>query len=197
MRVISGRFKGVALTTPKAGTRPTTDRTKEAIFSHLDSWGVLDDARVLDLFAGTGALGIEALSRGARELVAVESSAPAAALIAQTLTALKHNRSWEHGMSARVVKARAEKYAASLRPLTRSTWCSSTRRTPSKPMHCNQLLADLASRELTSSNTVIMLERSTRSAEPAAPEGWTISDHRDYGETAVYYIELSKPIAES
>ena len=41
------------------GTRPTTDRTKEAIFSHLDSWGVLDDARVLDLFAGTGALGIE------------------------------------------------------------------------------------------------------------------------------------------
>ena len=62
----------MALTTPKPGTRPTTDRTKEAIFSHLDSWGVLDDARVLDLFAGTGALGIEALSRGARELVAVE-----------------------------------------------------------------------------------------------------------------------------
>ena len=81
MRVISGRFKGVALATPKTGTRPTTDRTKEAIFSHLDSWGVLDDARVLDLFAGTGALGIEALSRGARELVAVESSRPAAALI--------------------------------------------------------------------------------------------------------------------
>ena len=43
----------MALTTPKPGTRPTTDRTKEAIFSHLDSWGVLDDARVLDLFAGT------------------------------------------------------------------------------------------------------------------------------------------------
>ena len=98
----------MALTTPKPGTRPTTDRTKEAIFSHLDSWGVLDDARVLDLFAGTGALGIEALSRGARELVAVESAAPAAALIAKTLTALKHNRSWEPGMSARVVKARAE-----------------------------------------------------------------------------------------
>ena len=74
MRVISGRFKGVALTTPKAGTRPTTDRTKEAIFSHLDSWGVLDDARVLDLFAGTGALGIEALSRGALSAVFVENN---------------------------------------------------------------------------------------------------------------------------
>ena len=113
MHVISGRFKGVALTTPKTGTRPTTDRTKEAIFSHLDSWQVLDDARVLDLFAGTGALGIEALSRGARELVAVESSAPAAALIAKTLTALQRNRSWERGMTARVIRARAEKYVAS------------------------------------------------------------------------------------
>ena len=92
----------MALTTPKPGTRPNTDRTKEEIFSHLYAWGVRDDASVLDRFAGTGALGIEALSRGARELVAVESAAPAAALIAKTLTALKHNRSWEPGMSARV-----------------------------------------------------------------------------------------------
>lgn len=197
MRVISGRFKGVALTTPKAGTRPTTDRTKEAIFSHLDSWGVLDDARVLDLFAGTGALGIEALSRGARELVAVESSAPAAALIAQTLTALKHNRSWELGMSARVIKARAEKYAACASAVAPFDVIFIDPPYAFETEACNQLLTDLAGRELTGDDTVIMLERSTRSAEPAAPEGCTISDHRDYGETAVYYIELSKPIAES
>ena len=161
----------MALTTPKPGTRPTTDRTKEAIFSHLDSWGVLDDARVLDLFAGTGALGIEALSRGARELVAVESAAPAAALIAKTLTALKHNRSWEPGMSARVVIDPPYAFETEA---------------------CNQLLADLAGREsgeLTGEGTVIVLERSTRSDEPTAPEGWDITDRRDYGETAVYYIE--------
>lgn len=197
MRVISGRFKGVALTTPKAGTRPTTDRTKEAIFSHLDSWGVLDDARVLDLFAGTGALGIEALSRGARELVAVESSAPAAALIAQTLTALKHNRSWELGMSARVIKARAEKYAACASAVAPFDVIFIDPPYAFETEACNQLLADLASRELTSSNTVIMLERSTRSEEPTAPENWEITDRRDYGETAVYYIEPSEPIAES
>ena len=173
----------MALTTPKPGTRPTTDRTKEAIFSHLDSWGVLDDARVLDLFAGTGALGIEALSRGARELVAVESAAPAAALIAKTLTALKHNRSWEPGMSARVVKARAEKYAAAASAVAPYAFETEA---------CNQLLADLAGREsgeLTGEGTVIVLERSTRSDEPTAPEGWDITDRRDYGETAVYYIE--------
>lgn len=189
MRVISGRFKGMALTTPKPGTRPTTDRTKEAIFSHLDSWGVLDDARVLDLFAGTGALGIEALSRGARELVAVESAAPAAALIAKTLTALKHNRSWEPGMSARVIKARAEKYAASASAVAPFDVIFIDPPYAFETEACNQLLADLAARELTGDDTVIMLERSTRSAEPTAPEGWAISNRRDYGETAVYYIE--------
>ena len=189
MRVISGRFKGMALTTPKPGTRPTTDRTKEAIFSHLDSWGVLDDARVLDLFAGTGALGVEALSRGARELVAVESAAPAAALIAQTLTALKRNRAWEPGMSARVIKARAEKYAASASAVAPFDVIFIDPPYAFETEACNQLLADLAGRELTGDDTVIMLERSTRSAEPTAPEGWAISNRRDYGETAVYYIE--------
>ena len=179
----------MALTTPKPGTRPTTDRTKEAIFSHLDSWGVLDDARVLDLFAGTGALGVEALSRGARELVAVESAAPAAALIAQTLTALKCNRVWEPGMSARVIKARAEKYAASASAVAPFDVIFIDPPYAFETEACNQLLADLAARELTGDDTVIMLERSTRSAEPTAPEGWAISNRRDYGETAVYYIE--------
>lgn len=182
----------MALTTPKPGTRPTTDRTKEAIFSHLDSWGVLDDARVLDLFAGTGALGVEALSRGARELVAVESAAPAAALIAQTLTALKRNRSWEPGMSARVVKARAEKYAAAASAVAPFDVIFIDPPYAFETEACNQLLADLAAREsgeLTGEGTVIVLERSTRSDEPTAPEGWDITDRRDYGETAVYYIE--------
>ena len=189
MRVISGRFKGVALTTPKPGTRPTTDRTTEAIFSHLDSWGVLDDAHVLDLFAGTGALGIEALSRGARELVAVESSAPAATLIAKTLTTLKHNRSWETGMVARVVKARAEKYAASTSAVAPFEVIFIDPPYAFETESCNQLLAGLADGGLTNERTVIVLERSTRSEEPSAPVGWTITDRRDYGETAVYYIE--------
>lgn len=206
MHVISGRFKGVALTTPKTGTRPTTDRTKEAIFSHLDSWQVLDDARVLDLFAGTGALGIEALSRGARELVAVESSAPAAALIAKTLTALQRNRSWERGMTARVIRARAEKYVASgaARSASNADAAGGSAKSAAfdvifidppyafETEACNRLLADLAGREsgeLTGEGTVIVLERSTRSDEPTAPEGWDITDRRDYGETAVYYIE--------
>ncbi|MEE0654702.1 MAG: RsmD family RNA methyltransferase, partial [Bifidobacterium criceti] len=60
MHVITGRFKGTPLATPLSVTRPTMDRTKEALFSRLEARGLLEDARVLDLFGGTGALGIEA-----------------------------------------------------------------------------------------------------------------------------------------
>ena len=70
MRVIAGTWRGLRLASvPGTGTRPTADRVKEAIFSRLESRYVLDGANVLDLYAGTGALGIEALSRGAATLV--------------------------------------------------------------------------------------------------------------------------------
>jgi len=76
MRVIAGRYKGRRLAAPAGpDTRPTSDRTREALFSVLGSR--VEGARVLDLFAGSGALGIEALSRGASEATFVETS-PAA-----------------------------------------------------------------------------------------------------------------------
>ncbi|PLS25057.1 n6-adenine-specific methylase [Bifidobacterium imperatoris] len=182
----------MALATPKTGTRPTTDRTKEAIFSHLDSWGVLDEARVLDLFAGTGALGIEALSRGARELVAVESSRPAAALIAKTLADLKKNRSWSADLRARVLVKKAEAVADGFGEPFDVIFIDPPY--AYETAACDQLLADLAVGSATHESTVIMLERSIRSDDPTAPEGWEITEHRNYGETAVFYIE---PIAES
>lgn len=78
MRVISGSAGGLKLTAPRGtATRPTTDRVKEALFSILDHAGVLEEAHVLDLFAGSGALGIEALSRGAASCVFVEKNRPA------------------------------------------------------------------------------------------------------------------------
>lgn len=197
MRVISGRFKGVALTTPKTGTRPTTDRTKEAMFSRLDSWGVLDDARVLDLFAGTGALGIEALSRGARELIAVEANGPAAALIAKTLTALKRHRAWEPDMVARVIKTKAEKYATPA--ISGSVVAHAFDVIFIDPPYafeteaCERLLSDLVDSGMAGERTVIVLERSARSDEPTMPAGWEIGERRDYGETAVFYLEAVVP----
>ena len=86
MRVVSGRFGGRRLQAPGGrGTRPTSDRVREALFSTL---GPLEGAAVLDLFAGSGALAIEALSRGAARAVLVERDARAAAVIRANLDLL-------------------------------------------------------------------------------------------------------------
>jgi 16S rRNA (guanine966-N2)-methyltransferase len=86
MRVIAGRLGGRRLAAPRGqATRPTSDRVREALFSVL---GDVSGAHVLDLFAGTGALGIEALSRGARRVVFVESARPALAILRQNLADL-------------------------------------------------------------------------------------------------------------
>ncbi|HEY1834092.1 MAG TPA: 16S rRNA (guanine(966)-N(2))-methyltransferase RsmD [Solirubrobacteraceae bacterium] len=86
MRIIAGELGGRRLKAPAGrGTRPTAERVREALFAML---GALDGERVLDLFAGSGALGIEALSRGAVHAVFVERDAAAARLLAENLTAL-------------------------------------------------------------------------------------------------------------
>lgn len=111
MRVIAGRFAGIALQTPRSGTRPTTDRTKEALFSHLDAEGILTPgSSVLDLFAGTGALAFEALSRGADHAVLVDRSPQAVALIRKAAGAIRRHASWDAGsMSIDVLRLPAEK----------------------------------------------------------------------------------------
>ena len=83
MRVIAGRAGGVRLVSPKNGVRPTMDRVKAAIFSSLGEMVI--GARVLDLFAGTGALGIEALSRGAESALFVEKDRQSIAAIDKNL----------------------------------------------------------------------------------------------------------------
>lgn len=92
MRIVGGEFRGRPLGAPKDArtTRPTSDRTREAVFNVLEHRfpGRLANARVLDLFAGTGALGLEALSRGAASCLFVEESAEARGLIRDNVEAL-------------------------------------------------------------------------------------------------------------
>jgi 16S rRNA (guanine966-N2)-methyltransferase len=92
MRIVGGQFRGRALVAPQTGTtRPTSDRVREAVFNIL-AHGIdgfaLDRARVLDLFAGTGALGVEALSRGAAFCMFVEEDAAARGTIRENVEAL-------------------------------------------------------------------------------------------------------------
>lgn len=92
MRIIAGEWRGRSLTAPPGrSTRPTTDRTREAVFSHLQSaewWAGFEGARVIDLFAGSGAFGLESLSRGADFALFVESGAAARGAIRDNCEAL-------------------------------------------------------------------------------------------------------------
>ncbi len=92
MRIVAGRFGGRAILAPKGrGTRPTSDRAREALFnilSHADWAPALDGARVIDLFAGSGALGLEAISRGANFCLFVETDHGARGAIRENIEAL-------------------------------------------------------------------------------------------------------------
>src|SRR5437763_15188599 len=103
MRIVAGRWRGRKIDAPADDrTRPTADRVREAWMSIVNPW--LADARVLDLFAGSGALGIEALSRGAVSADLVESARPSLDAIADSL------RSAGAGAEARVIKADAIRF---------------------------------------------------------------------------------------
>lgn len=114
MRVVAGRFGGRRLRAPAgSGTRPTAERVREALFSML---GPLDGLTVLDLFAGSGALGIEALSRGAQRAVFVERARPALAALNANLAVLSLDpeeaevRTQEALAAVRAARARRETY---------------------------------------------------------------------------------------
>ena len=87
-RVVTGRFRGTILQAPEGDkTRPTTDKVKEALFSIIQSY--VPDSEFLDLFAGSGQIGIEALSRGAKRVTLVERSGQAASIIARNISKIR------------------------------------------------------------------------------------------------------------
>lgn len=184
----------MALTTPREGTRPTTDRTKEAIFSRLDAWGVLHDAHVLDLYAGTGALGFEALSRGASHVVEVEVSASAVALIARTCAVLRRHGNWDGSMSVRVVRGKAERFVRMYNAERGESPFDVVFIDPPyavSTQDCEMLLHDMAAVGVVSAGGMVVLERSVRSEPPEPPQGWSVAERRDYGETTVWYLNVA------
>lgn len=178
-RIVAGSVGGRTLAVPPKGTRPTSDRVREAIFSRLEHYGVLEDARVLDLYAGSGALGLEAASRGAREVVLVEAGAPAAQVCSRNVASL--------GLSGvRVVTDRAERF---VRQPAAAPWDLVFLDPPydvSDP-DVAEVLAALEAQ--VAAEAVVVVERSSRSPEPAWPTGWRLITSKDYGDTRVFYAE--------
>jgi len=162
---------------PPRGTRPTTDRVREAVFSRLDHGDHLRGARVLDLFAGSGALGLEALSRGAADVTLVEADARA-------VTVLRANiRTLDAGGAARVVKERVRGF------LSRegSPW-DLILLDPPYDIPRDELAAVLeAAAARLAEGGVMVLEWSTRAGDAPWPAGLEQVASKSYGETAVHY----------
>lgn len=187
-RIIAGQAGGVRLTTPRgATTRPTTDRVREALFAALATWTggaagpaseQLQEVDVLDLFAGSGALGLEAASRGARRVVWVERDRAACAVI-------ERNRATA-GLDGRVVVSSVGSYLD--RPAGRPF--DVLLLDPPYVM-ANEELAGLLDRAAThgfiAPDGLVVVERDARSAEPQWPFALTLGWSRRYGESCLYF----------
>ncbi len=170
-----GELAGRRLRAPATrGVRPTADRVREALFARLGTW---DDARVLDLYAGSGSLGIEALSRGAARAVFVERSAAVIATLRANLAAL--------GLEprARVVRGDAK---ATLRRLAREgeRFDLVLVDPPYASGEAPRVLASLAGTGILAPGATLVLESSRRD-ELATPAGLVVLDERRYGDTKV------------
>ncbi|MGO0576884.1 16S rRNA (guanine(966)-N(2))-methyltransferase RsmD [Ornithinimicrobium panacihumi] len=183
-RIIAGTAGGRTIATPRgAATRPTTDRVREAIFSRVQALLDLDGARVLDLYAGSGALGLEALSRGAGHLLAVEKHRPTAALITRNGTelGLADDLDVRTGAVERLLAGGNEGDPYDLVLMD-----------PPYPLgdpDLAQVLGALVTGGWLGPDALVLVERSSRSPRPTWPEGLEHLDTRTYGETAIHLAE--------
>jgi 16S rRNA (guanine966-N2)-methyltransferase len=184
VRIVAGKFKGKSLLGPSSlETRPTSDRVRESIFNIL-AHGMADfeieNARVADLFAGTGALGLEALSRGAKFCQFIEDSAEARGIIrnnADALGAIGLCKIWRRD-------------ATDLGPCSPQSPFGLVFVDPpySKDLGTKALTSLVAGRWL-EPGAIVVLEESLK-AEVADVGGLTLLDRRDYGDTAVRFYQF-------
>lgn len=182
-RIVAGTYGGQTLAVPLKGTRPTSERVREALFSKLDHMGMCDNTQVLDLFAGSGALGIEALSRGAAQVTFVEKSLPAAKIIHKNLS---HLGATTH---ARVVTADASTFLAGRDTPILAGECDLVLIDPPYDLPPTIIEATLAALgPWLSPDALVVLEASTRRPLPALPHFLVLEETKKYGETTIYFL---------
>ena len=188
LRIVSGALKGRSIVAPEGqGTRPTSDRARQAVFNMLEhaAWAPeLDGARVIDLFAGSGALGFEAMSRGASFCLFVETDDSARGAIRDNAEAF--------GVTGSVRVHRRSAVELGERPATVGAAFDLAFLDP--PYHKGlgeQALAGLLAGGWLKSDAVVMLERGSGEPEIETP-GYERLDARDYGAARVLFLKVAE-----
>lgn len=183
-RIVAGSAGGRRIEVPRSGTRPTSDRVREALFGRLEHYGVVAGARVLDLCAGSGALGLEAASRGATDVTLVDSARAATQVCAANVKALGLR-------GVRVVTAKVTSFLAGVA----GAGVDLVLLDPPYDLpeaELSLMLEPLARTEdpWLAEGAVVVVERSSRSPEPTWPAGLRRFSEKRYGETRVWFAEL-------
>jgi 16S rRNA (guanine966-N2)-methyltransferase len=188
-RIISGLAGGRRIRTPPgSGTRPTSDRVREALFSRLEHMDVLQNAKVLDLYAGSGALGLEAASRGAASVVLVESQWSAVSVIRKNIAEL--------GLGGVSVRADTVEKALMGGPALDDERADLVLADPPYDVTDHDLgdvLTLLVAHQWLSEDAFVVVERSARSPQPRWPEGLTGAGERRYGDTKMWFADFAGP----
>ncbi|WP_194947869.1 16S rRNA (guanine(966)-N(2))-methyltransferase RsmD [Actinomyces trachealis] len=182
-RIVAGSAGGRRIEVPRSGTRPTSDRVREALFGRLEHYGVVAGARVLDLCAGSGALGLEAASRGATDVTLVDSARAATQVCAANVKALGLR-------GVRVVTAKVTAFLAGVA----GAGVDLVLLDPPYDLpeaELSLMLEPLARAEdpWLAEGAVVVVERSSRSPEPTWPAGLRRFSEKRYGETRIWFAE--------
>jgi 16S rRNA (guanine966-N2)-methyltransferase len=185
MRLTGGLDRGRRLKAPRGlRTRPTAAKIREAIFNIL---GPPPEGAVLDLFAGTGSLGLEALSRGARRVVFIERDRQALLALRQNLRELgAEGRSTVIGAD---VRTGLRRLAASVGGDDRFSWVFMD---PPYAEETESILAELSDKDLLAGCAVVIVEHDKRHRPPPSIGGLFLTNHREYGETELSFYRSGR-----
>lgn len=188
MRIVGGQYRGKNLLSPEGTeTRPTSDRAREAIFNilHHAKWrqrDLLENAAIMDVFAGTGAMGLEALSQGAAHGVFIEQSAAAARTCQSNIDAMK--------LGDRAILMRSDAVKLSLRPTTLAPRSLVFLDPPYGKGLGGAALTQLAEKDWLEPGAICLLEMAKKQPE-MPPPGFAQLDERSYGVALVRFLEFA------